>query len=35
MITQTLLQKTQRQSVSVSENDQYLCTDAIVEKFST
>ncbi len=35
MTTQTLLQRTQRRSVSVSEDDQYLCTDAIVEKFST
>ncbi len=35
MITQTLLQKTQRHSVSVSEDDWYLCTDAIVKKFST
>ncbi len=35
MITWTLLQKTQRRSVSVSEDDQYLHTDAIVEKFST
>ncbi len=33
MITWTILQRTQRRSVSVS--DQYLCTDAIVEKFST
>ncbi len=35
MITQTLLQRTQRRSVSISEDDQYLRTDAIVEKFST
>ncbi len=35
MITWTLLQRTQRRSVSVSEDDWYLCTDAIVEKFST
>ncbi len=35
MITQTLLQRTQRHSVSVSEDDQYLCTDVIVKKFST
>ncbi len=35
MITQTLLQRTQRRSVSVSEDDQYLRTDVIVEKFST
>ncbi len=35
MITRTLLQRTQRRSVSVSEDDWYLCTDAIVEKFST
>ncbi len=35
MTTQTLLQRTQRRSVSVSEDDRYLCTDAIVEKFST
>ncbi len=35
MITWTLLQRTQRHSVSVSEDDRYLCTDAIVEKFST
>ncbi len=35
MITWTLLQRTQRRSVSVSENDRYFCTDAIVKKFST
>ncbi len=35
MITWILLQRTQRCSVSVSENDQYLCIDAIVEKFLT
>ncbi len=35
MTTQTLLQRTQRRSVSVSEDDRYLCTNAIVEKFST
>ncbi len=35
MITWTLLQRTQRRSVSVSENDRYFHTDAIVEKFST
>ncbi len=35
MITWTLLQRTQRRSVSVSEDDRYLCTDVIVEKFST
>ncbi len=35
MITQTLLQRTQRRSVSVSEDDRYLRTDVIVEKFST
>ncbi len=35
MITWTFLQRTQRRSVSVSEDDQYLCIDAIVEKFST
>ncbi len=35
MITWTLLQRTQRRSVSVNEDDWYLCTDAIVKKFST
>ncbi len=35
MITWTLLQKTQRRSVSVNKDDWYLCTDAIVKKFST
>ncbi len=35
MITWTFLQRTQHRSVFVSEDDQYLCTDAIVEKFST
>ncbi len=35
MITRTLLQRTQRRSVSVSEDDRYLRTDAIVKKFST
>ena len=35
MITWTLLQETQHHSVSVSENDWYLHTDAIVKKFST
>ncbi len=35
MITQTLLQRTQRCSVSVSEDDRYFHTDAIVKKFST
>ncbi len=35
MITWTLLQRTQRHSVSVSEDDRYLRTDAIVKKFST
>ncbi len=35
MTTRTLLQRTQRRFVSVSEDDQYLRTDAIVKKFST
>ncbi len=35
MTTRTFLQRTQRRSVSVSEDDWYLRTDAIVEKFST
>ncbi len=35
MTTQTLLQRTQRRFVSVSEDDRYLRTDAIVKKFST
>jgi len=35
MIIWTLLQRTQRRSVSVSEDDRYLCTDTIVKKFST
>ncbi len=35
IITWTLLQRTQRRSVSVSEDDWYFHTDAIVEKFST
>ncbi len=35
MITWTLLQRTQRCSVSVSEDDRYFRTDAIVKKFST
>ncbi len=34
IITWTFLQRTQPRSVSVNENDQYFCTDAIVEKFS-
>ena len=34
MTTQTLLQRTQRRFVSVSEDDRYLRTDAIVKKFS-
>ncbi len=35
MTTRTLLQRTQRRFVSVSEDDRYLRTDAIVKKFST
>ncbi len=35
MITWTFLQRTQRHSISVNEDDQYFCTDVIVKKFST